>query len=140
EVSHRKGLDETFRTTVRMRDVVEQFHMVDLTKTVMGHDFMASGHASAVRCHEFWLLAKFLTNLAVGERIERWVENVDKHNAAIDHVAPNRREARELVLHRRQMLKWAKRDRRECESLPKIEVPHISLDQTHSILHALGLV
>jgi hypothetical protein len=50
-------------------------------------------------------------------------------------VAVNAPKARELIIHRQQVLKWSKWDRGQGEPLSEVKIPHVGLDQSHPILH-----
>src|SRR5262249_40210295 len=100
---------QTFLATIRMRDVVDQFYLIDLIGVISGDNPMAANHAPAIRSRKLRLVITFLTQVVPHQCFQRRVENIEDQPAILNQMPSNRRQSGELILNRSQMLKRSER-------------------------------
>ena len=102
QISHRKLVDKTFRSTVWVSDVVDQFNSIDLSMTIESHHPIAARNPSTVCRGEVRLVFRLLARWT-SEKLQRGVEEVQDEDTVIDQVPANLLEACELVFDGQQV-------------------------------------
>src|SRR6185503_13810184 len=103
-VAQLKAVDQSLLASIGMGHVVQELVIVDLIEPVMRDGFVAPDDTAAIRRDERLILANFLTDRTIDQRIEPGIEHVEDEPAAVDEMVPDAVEAGQLIGHGQQML------------------------------------
>src|SRR5262245_51413080 len=82
QVTHWKRVHQAFLAAIGVRDVVNEFNLVNLVQIVPGENLVPPHHAAAVGTRKLGLVAKLLTQIVLDERRKRGVKQVEDQPAA----------------------------------------------------------
>src|SRR5882672_7174860 len=86
EVPQSKRVDQALFTSVRVRHVIHQLEVADLSEPIVPDRLVAANDAPAVRHGEFGFCSNFVAYRPIHESVERRIEDIQDERSAIHQV------------------------------------------------------
>jgi hypothetical protein len=134
QVSHLERVHVALASAIG-RDVVDQFDVVHLRESILVGNLEGAHHLPTIGHGKGRALRHLDVDRPVHEIVERRIEQVEDESSAVLQVSMNAREARNLGVHRQQVLEGTEGKGDECEFPAQVERGHVALVQVHPRLH-----